>query len=124
MLQHDAQYPYDPIHPNGGVVDAWLMDDQTIACDPVLINSVIDAVGTTCQDPKRGGVRNRPKTHVILYATPEQLQQKQHSWGISQIEQKATFNTPLDPLKTLGATLGGRQHRHDDSTKRLKSCKQ
>ena len=36
------------------------------------------------------------------------------------IQQKATLNTPTDPLKTLGATLGGTQHRCDDFTKRLK----
>ena len=63
LLEQDAQYPYDPIHPNGGGVDVWLMDDQTIACDFVLTNAVIDAVDTTCQDAKRGGVRrNRTKT--------------------------------------------------------------
>ena len=73
MLQHDAQDPYDPIHPNGGVVDVWLMDDQTIPCDPVLTNAVIDAVDITCQDPKRGGVRNRTKTHAVLYASPQEL---------------------------------------------------
>ena len=65
LLQHDAQDPYDPIHPNGGFVDVWLIDDQTIACDPLLTNAVIDAVDTTCQHPKRGGVRNITKTHVI-----------------------------------------------------------
>ena len=112
--------PIDPIHPDGGVVDVWLMDDQTIACDPILVNAVIDAVDTTCQDPKRGGVRNPTKTHVILYASPQDLQLNHSAWGINQIQQKATLNTPSDPLKTLGATLGGPQHRCDDFNKRFK----
>ena len=120
LLEQDAQYPYDPIRPTGCVVDVWLMDDQTIMCDPALTNAVVDAVDTTCQDPERGGICNRPKTHVILYATPEQLQHNQDNWNIAQTQQKATLNTPLDPFKTLGATLGGRQHRLDDDTKRLK----
>ena len=102
MLQRDAEDPYDPIQPNGGVVDVWLMDDQTIACDPTLANAVIDAVDTTCQDTTRGGVRNRTKTHVILYATAQQLQYNHLTWGIHEIQQKATLNTPTDPLKTLG----------------------
>jgi hypothetical protein len=33
---------------------------------------------------------------------------------------KATLNTPTDPLKALGATLGGTQHRIVDFNKRLK----
>ena len=98
--------PYDPIHPNGGGVDVWLMDDQTIACDPMLTNAVIDAVDVTCQGPKRGGICNRTKTHVILYASPQELQVNHLAWGISEIQQKATLNTPTDPLNTLGATLG------------------
>ena len=92
------------------------MDDQTIICDISLIHAVIDAVDTTCQNPKRGGVRNRTKTHVIVYATAQQLQQNHAAWRRTEIRQKATLNTPLDPLKTLGATLGG----CDDCSKRLK----
>ena len=107
------------MHPNGVVVDVWLMGDQTVICDPALTNAVIDAVDTTCQDPTRGGVRNRPKTHATLYASPEQLQQNHHNWGLSETQHKATLNTPLDPLKTLGATLGGTQHCLADFTKRL-----
>ena len=85
LRQNDAQHPYDPINPNGGGVDVWLMDGQAIICDPILTNAVIDAVDTTCQDPKRGGVRNRPKTHVILYANPQEIQQSHLTWGISEI---------------------------------------
>ena len=62
MLEHDASDPFDLIHPNGGLVDAWIMDDQTIICDPKLVNPIIDAVDQTCQRPERGGVRNRIKT--------------------------------------------------------------
>ena len=40
------------IHPNGGLVDVWIMDDQTIICDPELTNAVVDAVYRACQDPK------------------------------------------------------------------------
>ncbi|MFM7987604.1 MAG: hypothetical protein ACKPKO_50645, partial [Candidatus Fonsibacter sp.] len=58
------------IHPQGGVVDAWLMDDQTIVCDQFLANAVIDSVDAACQHPNRGGIRNRLKTHVIIHATP------------------------------------------------------
>ena len=54
LLEHDAQDPYHPVRPNGGAVDVWSMDDQTIICDPALTNAVVDAVDTTCQDPKRG----------------------------------------------------------------------
>jgi hypothetical protein len=77
--------PFDPIHPNGGVVDVWLMDDQTIICDTALIHAVIYAVDTTCQHPKRGGIRNRTKTHVILYATPQQLQQNHTTWCLAPV---------------------------------------
>ena len=70
--------------------------------------------------PKRGGVRNRTKAHVILYATPQEIQHNHLTWGIKEITHKATLNTPTDPLQTLGATLGGPQHRIDDLTKHLK----
>jgi hypothetical protein len=52
-LQQDAEDPYDPIQPNSGVVDVWLMDDQTIACDPILANAVIDAVDAALFDDGR-----------------------------------------------------------------------
>ena len=61
-----------------------------------------------------------PKTHVSLYASPEQLHQNHHNWGLTEIQQKATLNTPLDPLKTLGGTFGGAQNRRTDFTKRCK----
>ena len=38
--------------------------------------------------------------------SPEQLQQDHRNWGLTDIQQKAALNTPLDPLKTRGATLG------------------
>ena len=63
------------------------MDDQTVLCDPLLANAVIDAVDSTCQGPKRGGVRNRVKTHVILYASPEHIQHNYIHWGITIIRQ-------------------------------------
>ena len=50
----------------------------------------------------------------------EQLQQNHLFWGLNDIQHKATLNTPTDHLKTLGATLGGTQHRIDDFTRRLK----
>jgi hypothetical protein len=36
--------------------------------------AVIDSVDTACQDPNRGGIRNRPKTHAIVYASADQYQ--------------------------------------------------
>ena len=44
MLQNNATDPYDNIHPQGGMVDVWIMDDQTVICDPILVNAVVDAV--------------------------------------------------------------------------------
>ncbi|MFM7978988.1 MAG: hypothetical protein ACKPKO_06690, partial [Candidatus Fonsibacter sp.] len=70
ILPHNTHDPFDLIHQDGGMVDLWLMDDQTIICDPALINTIIDAVDRACAAPTRGGIRNRTKTHVILYATP------------------------------------------------------
>ena len=70
-LEHNEQDPLDAIHPDGGLVDVWVMDDQTIVCDPKLANAVVDPVDHTCQHPKPGGVRNRIKTHAIIYATDE-----------------------------------------------------
>ena len=51
MLEHDAQDPLGLIHPNGGLVDVWIMDDQTIIFDSKLISPIIHAVDITCQDP-------------------------------------------------------------------------
>ena len=48
------------------MVDVWIMDDQTVICDPILVNAVVDAVDAACQDPKRGGVRIRVKTRAII----------------------------------------------------------
>ena len=62
VLQHDTQYPLDTVHPDEGLVDVWIMGDHTIICDPTLANPISDVVDTTCQDPKRGGVRSRTKT--------------------------------------------------------------
>ena len=64
MLQHDAEDPYDPIHPNGGVVDVWLMDEKTIACDPLLVNAVIDAVDTTLPRSMESGSGQRCPAHA------------------------------------------------------------
>ena len=47
MLAQDAIDPYDEVQTDGGLVDIWLMDDQTIICDPALTNAVVDAVDTT-----------------------------------------------------------------------------
>ncbi|MFM7987187.1 MAG: hypothetical protein ACKPKO_48535, partial [Candidatus Fonsibacter sp.] len=121
MLQNNAQYPLDTIHPEGGMVDLWLMDDQTIVLEPSLINTSIDAVDHACQTPTQGGIRNRTKTHAIIYATPEQHQSMGHTWDLDQIRRKAILNVPTDRLKTLGATLGGRDNRVSEfRKKRLK----
>ena len=65
------------------------MDDQTVICDPIMTNAVIDAVDAACQDPKRGGIRNRVKTHAIIYATDTQRQQFQHTWNLEDVQQKS-----------------------------------
>ena len=51
MLQNSASDPYDNIHAQGGTEDVWIMDDQTVICDPILINAVVDAIDAACQDP-------------------------------------------------------------------------
>ena len=83
---------------------------------------ITDAVDVARQDPKRGGVRNRIKTHIILYATPKQRQQHPHEWNLDLLRDKATVNQPTADLKTLGATLGGPQRRRDIVHSRLKGC--
>ena len=75
------------------------MDDQTVMCDPRLVNHVIDAVGAMCEDPNRGRVRNRLKTHVIIYATLEQVQEHQYEWNLDMLNGKATLTEPIDDLK-------------------------
>ena len=72
MMQQDAQGPLDDVQPDGGAVDVWLMDDQTISCDNDWCVRPFDAVGEDCQGPARGGVRNRTKTHAIIYANDQQ----------------------------------------------------
>ena len=76
------------------------MDDQTIRCDPKLASAVIDA------HQKRGGIRNRLKTHAIIYATPYRILQHQTTLNQTEIQQKAKLDTPTNKNKTLGATLG------------------
>ena len=93
-LDHNAQDPYDSIHPDGGLVDVWIMDDQTIVGDPALTNPLIDAVDITCQDPKRGRISNCTKTHVIIYASQDQIQQHQLTWNLAALQGEATLNTP------------------------------
>eukprot|EP00974_Lingulodinium_polyedra_P051482 4953360-Lingulodinium_polyedra.AAC.1 len=51
------------------MVDLWLMDDETMFCDPVLVPAVLDAVDGRAGAPERGGERNVAKTHAIYYAT-------------------------------------------------------
>ena len=122
-LDQNAQDPYDSIHPDGGLVDVWIMDDQTIVGDPALTNPLIDAVDITCQDPKRGGIRNRTKTHVIIYASQDQIQQHQLTWNLAALQGEATLNTPHDELRTLGATLGGAHRRRNTFRSKLSVMK-
>ena len=34
MLEQNAQGTFDNTHPDGGIVDLWLMSDQAVACNP------------------------------------------------------------------------------------------
>lgn len=94
------------------------MNDLTIIRDPELALAVIDAVDAACQQPRRG-VLNRPQTHAIIYATPQQHLQNHHTWKLLSVQQKATLNTPTDPLNALGATLRGKAHRRAELLTRL-----
>ena len=85
-----------------------MMDDQTIVCDPLIMNAVIDSGDVACEDPKRGGLRNIPKTHAIIYASAEQIPSPPRSMELTDTRRKATVNVPTDPLNTFGATLGGK----------------
>ena len=120
MMQQDAQDPLDEVQQDGGTVDVWLMDDQTIACDPRLLCVVLDAVDDGCQDKSRGGVRNRTTTHVIIYVNELQAAQQAHTWDIQGITQRATLNSPKDDLRTLGAMLGGKANRCRNVKAKLK----
>jgi hypothetical protein len=112
MLQQDAQYPYDPIHPHGGVVDVWLMDDQTIACDPLLTNAVIDSVDLACQYQNRRKPQlakdtpHRLRFHRPVPTPPPHMEPS----GDTATNKETTLNIPTDPFKTLVATHGGTDH--------------
>ena len=56
-------------------------------------------------------IRNRIKTHDIIYANPQQIAEQSHAWDLPGIQQRATLRSPTDELRTLGATLGGQGNR-------------
>ena len=91
------------------------------ARDPRLVRPILDAVDADCKDPKRGGIRNRTKTHVIIYATPQQIQHEEHTWNTQAITKRATLNTPTDELRSLSATIGGKEHRRKTFKARLRA---
>ena len=43
-MQQSATDPLDEVQPAGVTVDVWLMDDQTVMCDPRLICPIRDAL--------------------------------------------------------------------------------
>jgi acetyl esterase/lipase len=82
------------------------MDDQAIICDPKLVSSFIDAVDSACQQPQRGGIRNRINAHFILYATPEQRNNPQASpllaSSLAGLPPTMLVTCQFDPLRDEG----------------------
>eukprot|EP00974_Lingulodinium_polyedra_P116963 11161215-Lingulodinium_polyedra.AAC.1 len=57
--------------------------------------------------PERGGKRDRAKTHVIYYATDDELRSNENAWKLDTVRGLATVNKPCDELRVLGGTFGG-----------------
>ena len=108
-MQQSATDPLDEVQPAGVTVDVWLMDDQTVMCDPRLKSPIRDALDKECTDPTRGGERNCTKTHAIIYASAQQIADQSHLWEIPGIQRRATLNSPKDEVRSLGASHTGRQ---------------
>ena len=102
-------------------MDTWLMDDQTVACDPRFVCPILGAADQECTDPTRGGEWNRVKTHAIIYANLQQTAEHSHTRDIPGIQHRATLNTPTDELRTLCVTLGGKGNRCKTCKAKLKS---
>eukprot|EP00974_Lingulodinium_polyedra_P041713 4006831-Lingulodinium_polyedra.AAC.1 len=83
------------------------MDDQTIVCGPRLVTAILTAVDERTEATTRGGKRNVEKTHVIYYATDDDIRNHDADWEMSDVRTKATVNTAADALRVLGGTLGG-----------------
>eukprot|EP00974_Lingulodinium_polyedra_P102009 9879861-Lingulodinium_polyedra.AAC.1 len=78
------------------------MDDQTIVCDPRLVTAILTAVDERTEATTRGGKRNVAKTHVIYYATDDDMKKHADAWKLTDVKTKATVNTPADTLRVLG----------------------
>eukprot|EP00974_Lingulodinium_polyedra_P000986 91141-Lingulodinium_polyedra.AAC.1 len=63
MLADGASDPMDGIARGGGVTDLWLMDDQTIFCDPCWVPDVLNTVDEKTEMVERGAQRNKANTH-------------------------------------------------------------
>eukprot|EP00974_Lingulodinium_polyedra_P033314 3203374-Lingulodinium_polyedra.AAC.1 len=59
------------------------MDDQTIVCDPRLVTAILTAVDERTEATTRGGKRNVEKTHVIYYATDDDLKNHVDEWKMA-----------------------------------------
>ena len=103
----DASVRIDPRHEvqvGGGVADFWYLDDGDILCHPSLVLSYIDAFDVA--NEKIGAVRNRSKTEVLYYATPETLGRNTVQWQVEQVRTKATVQLAAEGTNTLGVATG------------------
>eukprot|EP00974_Lingulodinium_polyedra_P111353 10771200-Lingulodinium_polyedra.AAC.1 len=55
MLTDSASDPMDGIAQGGGMTGLWLMDDQTIFCDPRIVPEVLKTVDEKIKMFERGG---------------------------------------------------------------------
>eukprot|EP00973_Karenia_brevis_P006710 911854-Karenia_brevis.AAC.1 len=65
-------HPGHAIQQDGGLADFWYMDDGTVICDPRLVASYLRSFDHA-NSQLIGASRNISKSHVILYATKEQI---------------------------------------------------
>ena len=99
MLPDNASDPYDNIHPQGGLVDVWIVDDQTVICDPIMTNAVIDASTLPAKIPneEESGTVSKP-TPSSMPQTPSGNNYSTH--GTSKVyNKKPPLTSPLTTLR-------------------------
>jgi len=98
--------PRHEIQQGGGIADHWYLDDGDVLTLPHLVAPYLQAFDEA--NAKVGAVRNRTKTEVIFYATPEELSNHHQDWQVDFLQTQATLTSAgsEEGMVTLGIVTG------------------
>ena len=97
--------PRDEIQKNGGIVDAWYLDDGTVISDPRLVVPFLSHFQEV--DAEAGTELNQDKSKIRLYASAAQTQEHADEWQLDKMKSAAVMDEPDVASISLGAEVGG-----------------